>query len=382
MRRPPGAGRQRLGRPGERGDEAAQGRYRQAAEPGRRDLPRDRQSEPGGSRSSRLADRLIEQIRGGANFAAVAQQFSQSPSAAVGGDIGWVTPSELSPLPGRSDREDEPRRDVVSDPHAGRVSTSFTSWSADARRGESPTRSSLVARRSRLPARAEGAAATSASMPRRRRSRSRDDGQELRRAWRRSGRERAPQLSRQIPQIKASDLPADQRQQVLALKVAEPSKPIADARRHRRRHGVPAPGPAAACRSREQVTRDSRARAARRAGAALHARSAPRRLCGHPRMTRAARAHHGRAGRHRRRDHAQGLAAARATRLAAVLRDRRSRRGSSAWRRSSAGTCRSRPIAAPEDAAARFRRARCRCCRWHFPHRSCRAGPIPPTRRR
>jgi peptidyl-prolyl cis-trans isomerase SurA len=47
----------------------------------------------------RLADRLIAQIRQGANFSSVAQQFSQSPSAAAGGDIGWLTPSQLgSPL--------------------------------------------------------------------------------------------------------------------------------------------------------------------------------------------------------------------------------------------------------------------------------------------
>jgi peptidyl-prolyl cis-trans isomerase SurA len=47
----------------------------------------------------RLADRLIAQIRQGANFSAVAQQFSQSPSAAAGGDIGWLTPTQLgSPL--------------------------------------------------------------------------------------------------------------------------------------------------------------------------------------------------------------------------------------------------------------------------------------------
>ena len=40
------------------------------------------------------------------------------------------------------------------------------------------------------------------------------------------GAERAPQLSRQIPQIKASDLPADIRDNVLALAVASPSKPM------------------------------------------------------------------------------------------------------------------------------------------------------------
>ncbi len=44
-----------------------------------------------------LAERLIEQMKQGARFSAVAQQFSQSATAAVGGDIGWVHPDELSP---------------------------------------------------------------------------------------------------------------------------------------------------------------------------------------------------------------------------------------------------------------------------------------------
>ena len=38
----------------------------------------------------RLAERLIEQMKRGARFSAVAQQFSQSPTAAVGGDLGWL----------------------------------------------------------------------------------------------------------------------------------------------------------------------------------------------------------------------------------------------------------------------------------------------------
>ena len=41
------------------------------------------------------AERLAEQIRAGAPFGAVAQQFSRSPSAANGGDIGWVHLSQL-----------------------------------------------------------------------------------------------------------------------------------------------------------------------------------------------------------------------------------------------------------------------------------------------
>lgn len=44
-----------------------------------------------------LAGRLVEQLRNGADFRAVAQQFSKSATAATGGDIGWVQPGELGP---------------------------------------------------------------------------------------------------------------------------------------------------------------------------------------------------------------------------------------------------------------------------------------------
>jgi peptidyl-prolyl cis-trans isomerase SurA len=50
----------------------------------------------------RLAERLIEQMRQGARFSAVAQQFSQSATAAVGGDIGWVRAEQLSPELGKA----------------------------------------------------------------------------------------------------------------------------------------------------------------------------------------------------------------------------------------------------------------------------------------
>jgi peptidyl-prolyl cis-trans isomerase SurA len=43
----------------------------------------------------RIAERLTQQMRQGARFSAVAQQFSQSPTAAVGGDMGWVRPDQL-----------------------------------------------------------------------------------------------------------------------------------------------------------------------------------------------------------------------------------------------------------------------------------------------
>lgn len=41
------------------------------------------------------AQRLVDQLRQGANFPAIAQQFSQSASAASGGDLGWVSRGQL-----------------------------------------------------------------------------------------------------------------------------------------------------------------------------------------------------------------------------------------------------------------------------------------------
>ncbi len=49
----------------------------------------------------RLAEKLIEQMRAGARFSAIAQQFSQSATAAVGGDMGWVRPDQLAPELGK-----------------------------------------------------------------------------------------------------------------------------------------------------------------------------------------------------------------------------------------------------------------------------------------
>lgn len=42
-----------------------------------------------------LAVRLVTQIRGGADFGAVARQFSKSATAAIGGDIGWVQEGQV-----------------------------------------------------------------------------------------------------------------------------------------------------------------------------------------------------------------------------------------------------------------------------------------------
>jgi peptidyl-prolyl cis-trans isomerase SurA len=47
--------------------------------------------------AKRSADRVIEQLRRGAAFAALAQQFSQGATAQQGGDLGWILPGSLDP---------------------------------------------------------------------------------------------------------------------------------------------------------------------------------------------------------------------------------------------------------------------------------------------
>jgi peptidyl-prolyl cis-trans isomerase SurA len=44
-----------------------------------------------------LALKLTDQMRQGARFSAIAQQFSQSATAAVGGDLGWLRADQLPP---------------------------------------------------------------------------------------------------------------------------------------------------------------------------------------------------------------------------------------------------------------------------------------------
>ena len=45
----------------------------------------------------RFVEGVIDQLRRGTPFAAVATQFSQAQSALQGGDLGWVTPEQLDP---------------------------------------------------------------------------------------------------------------------------------------------------------------------------------------------------------------------------------------------------------------------------------------------
>lgn len=61
-----------------------------------------------------IADRLVQQAKNGTPFPALAQQFSQSPTAAVGGDLGWVLQGELEDELDRAVTNLEPNE--ISDP--------------------------------------------------------------------------------------------------------------------------------------------------------------------------------------------------------------------------------------------------------------------------
>ena len=53
-------------------------------------------AEDGGTAEVRdTAERLLGELRNGAQFSALARQFSQSATAATGGDLGWIAPASL-----------------------------------------------------------------------------------------------------------------------------------------------------------------------------------------------------------------------------------------------------------------------------------------------
>jgi len=169
-----------------------------------------------------LANRLIDQMKQGARFSAVAQQFSQSATAAVGGDIGWIQPDELSPPlakaigPMRPGELSPPIRTpagyyilLVLDRRSGRaVSEEDTVLHIVQVVFPLPPQASEEARRAAL---AEAAAA-------------RTDAKSCQDMLR-IGREKAPQLSSE-GDLRASQISPAMRNVVLGLAIGQPSEPI------------------------------------------------------------------------------------------------------------------------------------------------------------
>lgn len=174
----------------------------------------------------RNAERLIEQLRSGAPFPAIAQQFSQSATAAVGGDIGWVQAAQL--MPELAEAVQRMRPGQISPPI--RAGGGFYILYVIDRR---------VAGQAPAPVPTEGSVqlvqvlfqlAPNASAQERERveraahtvaqeAQSCDD-------MRRIGRERAPRGSGDLGRVRIADLPTELREVVGRLDVGIPSPPL------------------------------------------------------------------------------------------------------------------------------------------------------------
>jgi peptidyl-prolyl cis-trans isomerase C len=42
-----------------------------------------------------LANKILQKLKGGANFSALAKEFSTCPSKSKGGDLGWFGPGQM-----------------------------------------------------------------------------------------------------------------------------------------------------------------------------------------------------------------------------------------------------------------------------------------------
>ncbi len=173
----------------------------------------------------RLADRLIDQIRHGANFSSVAQQFSQSPSAAAGGDIGWLTPNQLGPPLGEAMEKMKPGEMsypirtpagyyilyVIERRTPGAASVDDTRLSVTQVAFPCPSNAS-AADRSRIQNEAQQSSNTAKSCG------------ELAKI----GNDHVPPFPvKSAEDVRAGDMtPPELRQQILQLKVAEATKPI------------------------------------------------------------------------------------------------------------------------------------------------------------
>jgi peptidyl-prolyl cis-trans isomerase SurA len=169
----------------------------------------------------RFSERLFEQMKEGAAFPTIAQQFSQSATAAVGGDIGWVTPGQLGGEVGQVVERLKPGE--VSPPFRAAggyyivfvIDRRIAASSGDATVGLVQVVFPVVPsapdpEKQRAYAKAEEVSATARSC-----------GEMLK-----LGQERAPQTSGDLGRVKVGELPPELRETVLTLPIAQPSKPV------------------------------------------------------------------------------------------------------------------------------------------------------------
>ncbi|HTS93124.1 MAG TPA: peptidylprolyl isomerase [Stellaceae bacterium] len=170
-----------------------------------------------------LADRLVEQIRAGASFNAVAQQFSQSPTAAVGGDLGWVSAGEL---PGEVGKVIETMQPGQLSPPIRGTGGFYLVYLADRRTLGASTPGDAVITLARLAipiartaSEAEKQQAFAAAKKASETVKSCGELLKL-------GEQIAPQYSGEMRNVRINTLPRELQPIIIPLKIAEASKPL------------------------------------------------------------------------------------------------------------------------------------------------------------
>jgi peptidyl-prolyl cis-trans isomerase SurA len=170
----------------------------------------------------RFADQLYEQLRGGGRFSALAQQFSQSATAAVGGDIGWVSPSQMATEIGSAVQKLNPGEMSPPIRAAGGYYIVLVVDKQTGGQAEDDTRVSLVQIMFPLAANASPAERQKATEQASAIGKQAKSCGEMTRL----GHEQAPQTSGELGKVRVGDLPVELRKTVLGLQVAEASPPV------------------------------------------------------------------------------------------------------------------------------------------------------------
>jgi peptidyl-prolyl cis-trans isomerase SurA len=171
-----------------------------------------------------LADRLLDQIHQGASFSAVAQQFSQSPTAAVGGDLGWLTAAELP----------HDIAEAAQSMQAGQLSAPIRTSGGfyilgllERRIFGTPSPADALVTLTRVSFMIPLETATDAD-----RQKAFAAAQQVSDAakscddMRRIGKERAPQTSGEMRDVKIGSLPAEFQTLLASMQLSQPSKPL------------------------------------------------------------------------------------------------------------------------------------------------------------
>lgn len=165
------------------------------------------------------AQHLVDQIRKGAPFPAVARQFSQSSTANLGGDIGYVQPGQLDPEADRLIDKLQPGQMIGP----VRLTGGYYIYLLIDRRQPTDPSSAIQVNLTQvvfpIPEGSDRAAVIAKAKAATEDAKSCGELSKI-------GRDVSPELSGPIGDVKASDLPTEIRATILGAKVATPTEPI------------------------------------------------------------------------------------------------------------------------------------------------------------